>query len=234
MHTSDEWSGNTNDIAMSTLHLSTTREQVDPKSHEQIHGTMNDDFDEAGRESETFLDSGHALRDSTSQRPHTSSNPAIDTNPSIEVDDKRSRRKGRKSRLMNFVTFYKRGSERPTPTERQPSPETEAGFFSLLTFQWMASFMQVGYVRSLGLTDIWQVNPHRSVPVMRARLLASFERRKQSGDKSSLRNAIYDTFRKEFLFGGICSFAASIPFTFCAKVPYPVYHRCVHCLPWRS
>jgi ATP-binding cassette subfamily C (CFTR/MRP) protein 1 len=210
MHTSDEWGGNINDIAMSTLHLSTTREQVGSKSHEQIHGTMSDNFEEADRESETFLDSGHALRDSTSQRAHTSLNPAILANPTTEVDDKRSRREGRKSRWMNFVTFRNRRSECPILTERQPSPETEAGFFSLLTFQWMASLMQVGYARSLDLTDIWQVNPHRSVPVMRARLSASFERRMQSGDKNSLRNAIYDTFRKEFLFGGFHSFAASI------------------------
>jgi ATP-binding cassette subfamily C (CFTR/MRP) protein 1 len=45
---------------------------------------------------------------------------------------------------------------------------------------------------------------------MRAKLLASFERRKQSGEKAPLRDAIYDTFREEFLLGGLCSFAASI------------------------
>jgi hypothetical protein len=112
---------------------------------------MSDDFDEADRESETFLDSGHALRDSTSQRAHTSSDPAMIANLATGVDDKPSRREGRKSRWMRFFKFPTRGPERPVPTERQPSPEAEAGFFSILTFQWMASFMQVGYVRSLDL-----------------------------------------------------------------------------------
>ena len=70
--------------------------------------------------------------------------------------------------------------------------------------------MQVGYQRSLELNDIWVVNPPRSVPVLQAKLLASFERRRESGVKKSLTNALYDTFRNDFLLGGFCSFVASL------------------------
>ncbi|KAH7305252.1 ABC multidrug transporter-like protein [Stachybotrys elegans] len=112
------------------------------------------------------------------------------------------------SRIANLLRGSRR--ETPVPTERQPSPEQEAGFFSLLTFQWMAPLMQLGYQRPLELNDIWDVNPQRSVPVMQAKLLASFDRRRESGDKTPLRNALYDTFRGEFLLGGFCSFIASL------------------------
>ena len=82
----------------------------------------------------------------------------------------------------------------------------------------MASLMQVGYQRLLKLNDIWDVNLYRSVPILRANLLASLERRRESGDKKPLRNALYNAFRKEFLLSGFYSFVASLlqvisPFT---------------------
>ncbi|KAH6646530.1 P-loop containing nucleoside triphosphate hydrolase protein [Truncatella angustata] len=137
-----------------------------------------------------------------------------------EVNDTVSHKEDQKRRWTKITNPFRRRSrqETPVPIERQPSPEHKAGFFSLLTFQWMAPFMQLGYQRPLELNDIWDVNPQRSVPVMQTRLLASFERRRQSGDKTPLRNALYDTFQKEFLLGGFCSFIASLlqvlsPFT---------------------
>jgi len=141
--------------------------------------------------------------------------PAV---PITEVSDAVSDRGNQKKRWTKIANPFRSKQEPPVPTERQPSPEDKAGFFSLLTFQWMASLMQVGYQRSLELNDIWDVNPYRSVPVLQANLLASFERRRESGDKKPLRNALYDTFRKEFLLGGFCSFVASLlqvisPFT---------------------
>jgi ATP-binding cassette, subfamily C (CFTR/MRP), member 1 len=117
---------------------------------------------------------------------------------------------GQKRRWTKIANPFRSRQEPPVPTERQPYPEHKAGFFSLLTFQWMASFMQIGYQRPLELNDIWAVNPHRSVPVMQAKLLTSFEERRRRDDKKPLRNALYDTFRKEFLLGGFCSLVASL------------------------
>jgi ATP-binding cassette subfamily C (CFTR/MRP) protein 1 len=114
--------------------------------------------------------------------------------PITEVSDAVSNKGNQKKCWTKIANPFRSKQEPPVPTERQPCPEHKAGFFSLLIFQWMASFMQVGYQRSLELNDIWDVNPHRSVPVMQIKLLASFERRRESGDKNPLRNALYDTF----------------------------------------
>ena len=111
---------------------------------------------------------------------------------------------------MKNLFGLRRKDEIPVPPERQPSPEYKARFFSLLTFHWMAPLMQIGYQRPLELNDIWVVNAHRSVPVMQAKLLASLEGRRDSGDKMPLRSALYDTFRQEILLGGICAFVASL------------------------
>ncbi|KAK4540267.1 hypothetical protein LTR36_009672 [Oleoguttula mirabilis] len=104
----------------------------------------------------------------------------------------------------------------PVPDVRQPSREWTAGFFSLLTFQWMAPLMSVGYQRPLELEDIWTVNPTRSVDVLQDRLLSAFHRRKDAGSTRPLIMALYDTFKKEFWIGGACQLTAS-----CAQVLSP-------------
>ncbi|KAG9944556.1 P-loop containing nucleoside triphosphate hydrolase protein, partial [Aureobasidium melanogenum] len=115
-----------------------------------------------------------------------------------------------KRRWPDLLNPFRTRSKPQVPNERQPSPESGANFLSLLTFQWLTDLMQVGYARPLELNDIWNVGTSRSVPVMQAKLSASFERRFQNGDRSPLRNALYDTFRKEFLIGGACSLIASV------------------------
>ncbi|KXT18138.1 hypothetical protein AC579_7720 [Pseudocercospora musae] len=98
----------------------------------------------------------------------------------------------------------------PVPDERQSSREHQAGFFSVLTFQWISPLMGVGYNRPLELNDIWAVNPDRSVEVMQNKLLASLEYREGRKDCfSPLSMALYDTYKKEFWIGGICNLIAA-------------------------
>ncbi|KAK5132543.1 hypothetical protein LTR08_008860 [Meristemomyces frigidus] len=104
----------------------------------------------------------------------------------------------------------------PIPQERGVSREWHASFFSMLTFQWMAPLMSVGYQRPLEANDIWTVNPDRSVEVLQTRLLNAFQRRKDAGSPRPLAMALYDTFKKEFIIGGACQLTAA-----CAQVLSP-------------
>jgi ATP-binding cassette subfamily C (CFTR/MRP) protein 1 len=102
----------------------------------------------------------------------------------------------------------------PVPTERSVSHEYGASFFSIITFQWMSPLMKVGYLRPLELQDIWTVNPDRTVEVLSGRLDAALEKRNQSGANRPLVWALYDTFRFEFLLGGICQLFSSLLMVF--------------------
>ncbi|KAI2473757.1 ATP-binding cassette transporter protein YOR1-like protein [Annulohypoxylon bovei var. microspora] len=110
------------------------------------------------------------------------------------------------------------GSIPPIPKERQVSREYGAGFFSKLTFQWMAPLMNVGYKRPLEQDDLWSVNPDRTAEKMTSKTRESFERRKKAGDQYPLLWALHETFFWEFWVGGFCQLCSSIfqvmsPFT---------------------
>ncbi|KPI46100.1 Oligomycin resistance ATP-dependent permease YOR1 [Cyphellophora attinorum] len=112
----------------------------------------------------------------------------------------------------------RRGKVPPIPKERQVSREYNAGFFSLLTFQWIHPLMTVGYKRTLEVNDIWTVNPERSSEVLMSRLMSSFKRRASRGERNPLLWALYDAHRKEFLLGAFCALFSSLfqvfsPFT---------------------
>jgi ATP-binding cassette subfamily C (CFTR/MRP) protein 1 len=102
----------------------------------------------------------------------------------------------------------------PVPTERSVSHEHGASFFSIISFQWMSPLMKVGYLRPLELQDIWTVNPDRTVEVLSSRLDSALERRTESGINRPLVWALYDTFRFEFLLGGICQLFSSLLMVF--------------------
>ncbi|KAJ5430031.1 ABC transporter integral membrane type 1 [Penicillium cf. griseofulvum] len=102
----------------------------------------------------------------------------------------------------------------PIPAERSVSREHGASFFSVISFQWMAPLMKVGYLRPLELQDIWTVNPDRTVDVLSGRLDAALEKRTGSGINRPLVWALYDTFRFEFLLGGVCQFFSSLLLVF--------------------
>ena len=74
--------------------------------------------------------------------------------------------------------------------------------------------MQVGYLRPLDLQDIWTVNPDRAVDVLSERLETALERRAERGGKRLLLWALYDTFKFEFILGGICQFFSSLLLVF--------------------
>ncbi|KAF2156832.1 ABC multidrug transporter-like protein [Myriangium duriaei CBS 260.36] len=97
----------------------------------------------------------------------------------------------------------------PIPKERSECREHNASFLSKLTFQWMAPIMHVGYQRPLETTDIWAVNPDRSVDVLSERLTTNFKKRMDKGEKNALRWALYDTFKFEFLLGAACQFVSA-------------------------
>ena len=72
----------------------------------------------------------------------------------------------------------------------------------------------MGYLRPLDLQDIWTVNPDRSVDVLSERFNAALERRTTANSKRPLVAALFDTFRFEFLLGGICQFFSSLLLVF--------------------
>ena len=78
--------------------------------------------------------------------------------------------------------------------------------------------VQTGYKRTLEPTDIWTVNPDRSVVPLTDKMIISFKRRVKNGDKYPLLWALHETFFKEFWIGGMCQLLSSImqvlsPFT---------------------
>ncbi|CAG7989790.1 unnamed protein product [Penicillium salamii] len=102
----------------------------------------------------------------------------------------------------------------PVPEERSVSREHGASFFSIVTFQWMSPLMKVGYLRPLELQDIWTVNPDRTVELLSGRLDAALQKRTESGSSRPLVWALYDTFRFEFILGGICQLFSSLLMVF--------------------
>ena len=91
------------------------------------------------------------------------------------------------------------------PEERTISREYNAGYFSLLTFQWINPFMTTGYKRTVELNDIWLVNPDRSSDKLMTALMASFKSRAAKGERNALLWAIWDTLRLDFIIGGTCA-----------------------------
>ncbi|KAM5342534.1 hypothetical protein ACJ41O_013500 [Fusarium nematophilum] len=110
------------------------------------------------------------------------------------------------------------GSPPPAPDRRMTSREYKAGFFSLLTFEWMAPLMTAGYRRPLEENDIWSVNPDRAIEPLTIKMKKSFQKRVERGDKNPLFWALHETFKFEFWLGGMCALYTSIiqvisPFT---------------------
>ncbi|KAJ2903978.1 hypothetical protein MKZ38_009033 [Zalerion maritima] len=124
------------------------------------------------------------------------------------------------------------------PEERAVSREYNAGFFSRLTFSWMAPLMNVGYRRPLEPNDIWTVNPDRACEGLTAKLTANFERRVKNGDKNPLLWAMHETFFREFWVGGMCNLFSTVmsvlsPFTlrFLIQFATDAYYASIQGLP---
>ncbi|PSN60350.1 hypothetical protein BS50DRAFT_593794 [Corynespora cassiicola Philippines] len=129
---------------------------------------------------------------------------------SEDTSDTKSSTIARRKKWYKRMNPLKWGPKPPVPEKREISPEYGASFLSLFTFQWMGPIMTVGYKRPLEHNDIWEVNPDRSTDVMVAKLQASFQRRREQGKKRPLLGALYDTFKVEFIVGGLCQLLASV------------------------
>jgi len=96
------------------------------------------------------------------------------------------------------------------PKDRVVSREYNANFFSKLTFHWMGPLMSAGYQRPLEVEDIWAVNPDRASDLMVTKLQSKFRQRVDSGSSEPLLMAMYDTFKFEFVLGGVCQLMSTI------------------------
>ncbi|KAF9888516.1 hypothetical protein FE257_008623 [Aspergillus nanangensis] len=124
-----------------------------------------------------------------------------------EEDSKPSMSKPRWYRRLNPLRWQKTP---PIPSEREASHEYGASVWSIASFQWMSPLMKVGYLRPLELQDVWTVNPARTVDTLCDRLESALDRRTKDHSKRPLLAALYDTFRFEFILGGICQLFSSI------------------------
>ncbi|KAH8702381.1 putative oligomycin resistance ATP-dependent permease yor1 [Talaromyces proteolyticus] len=116
----------------------------------------------------------------------------------------------RKSWLSRLNPIAQRKSF-PVPDQRTESPESKAGFLSLLTWEWMTRIIfvrlsnwRVGYQRPLEENDLVLINPTRSVPVITAKLKEAFERKVASGTSRPLLKAIYEAYRADIIIGALC------------------------------
>ncbi|EON64929.1 hypothetical protein W97_04163 [Coniosporium apollinis CBS 100218] len=151
-------------------------------------------------------------------------------NPETQMDPEKGRRFDRtassgtsseedvveRKDATNTTPWYKRlnplrrNTKPPIPQERGVSPEYGASFLSLLTFQWMSPLMTTGYQRTLEYNDLWLVNPDRSADAMSSKLKVAFKRRVEQGNKRPLVGAMYETFKFEFILGGVCQLIAGL------------------------
>jgi ATP-binding cassette subfamily C (CFTR/MRP) protein 1 len=136
-----------------------------------------------------------------------SSTSAYSEASDIDSDATKSIRK--KKPFYKRLNFLKRNPP-PVPKEREVCPEYTASFFSRLSWQWMQPLMRVGYKRPLEKNDIWAINPDRSADVLAAKLEAAFKRRRAEGGAKPLLGAMFDTFKWEFIIGGLCQLSASV------------------------
>lgn len=129
----------------------------------------------------------------------------METNTAHSASQSNATQLPRRRKWQETLNPLKSKNVPPIPAERAVSREYQAGFFSVLYFQWMAPLMAVGYQRPLELNDIWAVNPDRSVDVMATRLKRALKRRTANvGKLDPLALAIYDTFKTDFWIGGAC------------------------------
>jgi ATP-binding cassette subfamily C (CFTR/MRP) protein 1 len=128
---------------------------------------------------------------------------------SEDVSDTKSSASAKK-KWYKRLNPLKRSKKPPVPESRAVSREYQAGLLSRITFQWMAPLMTVGYQRPLEKNDLWIVNPDRSADVLVARLQTAFKKRREQGSKRPLLAAMFDTFKVEFVTGGLCQLLASV------------------------
>lgn len=167
---------------------------------------------------QVVTDTGSSSEEEKGERPEAIRTLTTTTTRSTLSVDGQSPERKKKKPWYKRLNPLKRSKKPPVPTERIVSREYGANFLSLLTFQWMAPIMRVGYQRPLELNDIWLVNPNRRAELLSDKLRTSFNKRKSRGDVYPLLWAMHETFKREFWVGGCCNLLSSIlqvlsPFT---------------------
>ncbi|PPJ59126.1 hypothetical protein CBER1_01724 [Cercospora berteroae] len=179
----------------------------EPSDREGSNSELNDEKNLEYEAAEVSSQDGSDIE--KQRRPKVTreqSNWTTATETSVATEIEQSAVAPRKRKWSEKINPFKSKNLPPIPREREISREHNAGFLSTLTFQWISPLMSVGYQRSLELNDIWQVNPERSVDVMRTKLLESLEYRQTRKDWfAPLPMALYDTYKREFWIGGICN-----------------------------
>ncbi|KAK9481628.1 hypothetical protein V1527DRAFT_493436 [Lipomyces starkeyi] len=70
--------------------------------------------------------------------------------------------------------------------------------------------MALGYRRPLERNDIWLINPSRSTHKLAANLKGSFQEHHAKGNKNPLLRALFQTFKFEFVLGGVAAFVSNM------------------------
>ncbi|KAI8935755.1 hypothetical protein NX059_007275 [Plenodomus lindquistii] len=159
--------------------------------------------------SQKDVEAGVLSRNNSSSRGALSRTTSAYSEASDNDSDARSSIRKVKKPWHKRLNLLKRNPP-PVPKTREVCPEYGAGVFSKLSWQWMQPLMRVGYKRPLERNDIWTVNPDRSADVMAQKLEAAFQRRRAEGKESPLLGAMFDTFKWEFIIGGLCQLSASV------------------------
>ncbi|KAK5096599.1 ATP-binding cassette transporter yor1 [Lithohypha guttulata] len=190
-----------NDEPASTEYLEVPRPRRRVSRHASDHSSVHDDLEKVASAATTIGSHASEMTEATE----------ITTTASKSQEPE-------KQSWHHRINPLRRGKPPPIPKERIVSREYNAGFFSILTFQWVNPLMTAGYRRTIELNDIWLVNPNRSSEVMATKLMESFKRRAARNEKRPLMWALYDTLGPEFVFGGMCALFSALfqvfsPFT---------------------
>ncbi|AEO64822.1 uncharacterized protein THITE_2142625 [Thermothielavioides terrestris NRRL 8126] len=116
----------------------------------------------------------------------------------------------RRSLSARLLTWFGFPRNPPIPETRQPTPESKAGFFSLLLFSWLSPILAVGYQRPLELNDIWLLHPDRSTRTLAERLKTNFDNNRTKGVKRPLTWAALQTFKADLTTGGLAALVSSL------------------------
>lgn len=95
---------------------------------------------------------------------------------------------------LTHFRFADLGTKNPPPpkssiNESELIPEATAGWFSLVTFQWIQPLLSLGYARPLEAPDLYKLQDDRAAAYIADRILASFDARRIKADEFNARLA---------------------------------------------